>query len=217
MGPSPTLSAPCVTHCAAVLLGAAAVIVCYTHWRGVTQVHTARQASSWLRTTTSNNAVVPGAAAAVADQPKHSMSSSSNIPASRWRGNGSFARPQAAADSLDPATAIATGAQLQSTFARRHRSVVEQDALAVPHIVWQTVKTRKYPPQLGSMCVSSWTDRNRNFDHYVYDDSDLDRFVRSHYNQTVLEAFRQLPVPVMRSDLFRCLPHTCLLQGPVCV
>lgn len=74
---------------------------------------------------------------------------------------------------------------------------------SVPHILWQTSKSHDGAPALATQLVLSWSSYNPTYDHLLLDDTELDTFVLEHYNRTVLEAFQDMPVGVMKADAFR--------------
>jgi mannosyltransferase OCH1-like enzyme len=49
-----------------------------------------------------------------------------------------------------------------------------------------------------------WTKLNPLWDHVMLDDEEIDAFVAANYNESVLQAFRALPIGVMKADAFRC-------------
>lgn len=80
----------------------------------------------------------------------------------------------------------------------------------VPLTIWRTARSRQGTPELATDLFNSWTKLNPGWDQYFMDDDDIEAFVAAHYNDTVLQAFHDLPLGVMKADLFRyaSLPKT---------
>jgi mannosyltransferase OCH1-like enzyme len=75
---------------------------------------------------------------------------------------------------------------------------------SIPVQIWQTLKSHEGAPEAGVALVQTWSEKNPACDHFVLDDTEMDSFVATFYNATVLEAFRAMPLAVMRADLCRC-------------
>lgn len=101
-------------------------------------------------------------------------------------------------------------------------------AVTIPQTIWQTARSHDNNPRFGTELYNTWTKQHPNWDHYFLDDAEVDAFVAAHYNRTVLQAFRDMPLGVMRADVFRyafamvactatpsrtCLVLPCLILG----
>lgn len=76
--------------------------------------------------------------------------------------------------------------------------------VTVPQIIWQTARSRQDTPALGIDLFNSWTMHNQRYDHFFLDDAAVQEFVEAHYNQSVADAFKGMPLGVMRADAVRC-------------
>jgi len=74
----------------------------------------------------------------------------------------------------------------------------------IPKILWQTYKTKTLPPQAED-ARSSWVCKNPEFEFQLYDDSDIENFIRNNFDPSYLEFYHQLPLGVMKADLWRYL------------
>lgn len=82
-------------------------------------------------------------------------------------------------------------------------SLESQTGTYVPRTIWRTGKSREGTPEFATDLYNSWTKLNPGWDQYFLDDEDIEAFVAAHYNDTVLQAFQDLPLGVMKADLFR--------------
>lgn len=76
--------------------------------------------------------------------------------------------------------------------------------VSVPQTIWQTARSHHNNPEYGTDLFNTWTRQNPGWDHYFMDDAEIEAFIGAHYNETVLEAYRDLPLGVMKADVFRC-------------
>ena len=73
----------------------------------------------------------------------------------------------------------------------------------IPRIIWQTAKSHKPAPPASQKIINSWKKLNPEWRRHLLDDEELEIFMRTHFNNTVVESFLNLPLPVMRADFFR--------------
>ena len=73
---------------------------------------------------------------------------------------------------------------------------------SIPRIIWQTAKSHN-PPLAAKKIMKTWESLNPGWTRFLLDDKDLVKFMSSNFNQTVVDAFQNLPLPVMRADFFR--------------
>jgi hypothetical protein len=104
---------------------------------------------------------------------------------------------------------IPSSTTLSNVLRRKPPSIFDLDTIAVPRIIWQTAKSHHKAPQAGVECFDSWTKLNPEYDHFLLDDEEVDQFVKLHFNASVLEGFRAMPLGVMRADVFRYAPEPC--------
>ena len=82
-------------------------------------------------------------------------------------------------------------------------SLLSRADVNVPQTIWRTARSRQGTPEFATDLFNSWTKFNPGWDQYFMDDEDVEAFVAAHYNDTVLQAFKDLPLGVMKADLFR--------------
>jgi hypothetical protein len=71
-------------------------------------------------------------------------------------------------------------------------------------VVWQTVRSRERISPQGHACMATWRDLNdESWDIRVMDDAQVDVWVATHFNASITQAFRALPLGVMRADAWR--------------
>ncbi len=74
----------------------------------------------------------------------------------------------------------------------------------IPRIIWQTYCTRELPPQAAS-CQKSWTEHNPGWEYRFLDDDEIDGFVEEHAPRELSLLYHQLPLSVMKADVWRYL------------
>lgn len=75
--------------------------------------------------------------------------------------------------------------------------------VSIPQTIWQTARSHSDIPRTGTHLFNAWSRYNPGFDHFFLDDDQMHAFVEAHYNSTVVEAFDDMPMAVMRADVFR--------------
>lgn len=88
-------------------------------------------------------------------------------------------------------------------------SVYSRTRVSIPQMIWQTARSHNDTPPLGIDLFNSWTSFNQGYDHFFLDDAEVLEFVREHYNQSVVDAFKAMPLGVMRADAVRCVLLLC--------
>ncbi len=74
----------------------------------------------------------------------------------------------------------------------------------IPKIIWQTYKTKQLPkPAQGAQ--KTWTNRNQGYAYHLCDDADIDKYIRTKWNEDTYAFFKELPLGVMKADLWRYL------------
>ena len=102
---------------------------------------------------------------------------------------------------------------VDSVSRSRRPSLDSRSAVSVPQTIWQTARSHEGTPEFGTDLYNSWTRQNPQWDHFFMDDKEVDAFVAEHYNETVLKAFREMPLGVMRADAFRCARRRAPLES----
>ena len=76
--------------------------------------------------------------------------------------------------------------------------------------IWQTAKSRSGVATLVGCFHDSWDRHNPGWEHAVLDDADMFAVMSDRYDEGFMQKFRDLPLGVMRADVFRCAaadPH----------
>lgn len=74
--------------------------------------------------------------------------------------------------------------------------------MPIPRIVWQTARSHELPAPARPL-TESWQSMNPRWRAVLCDDEEIDDLIASHFGRTLLDAFRAMPVPVMRADIWR--------------
>ncbi|KAJ1549903.1 membrane-bound alpha-1,6- mannosyltransferase Initiation-specific [Nowakowskiella sp. JEL0078] len=69
------------------------------------------------------------------------------------------------------------------------------------HHTWKTKNENEWSPDIRSS-INSWNDKNQGYLQLVWDDNDVQEFVE-YYFSYFSDAFKSLPMPVLRADIFR--------------
>jgi mannosyltransferase OCH1-like enzyme len=75
----------------------------------------------------------------------------------------------------------------------------------IPKNIFQTHKSFKYiksKPHISN-AVSSWIKHSNEFNYYFYNNNLCDSFMRQHFSGKIYEAYKKLPLGVMKADLWR--------------
>lgn len=84
----------------------------------------------------------------------------------------------------------------------RHSENADQSN--IPRIIWQTYCTRELPPE-AAICQESWTKHNPGWEYRFLDDKGIDGFVEEHASGELRRVYHQLPLAVMKADVWRYL------------
>lgn len=74
----------------------------------------------------------------------------------------------------------------------------------IPLNLWQTYKTKTLPLQAIDT-QQSWIQLNPEFSCYLYDDADIELYIRQKWGPEFLDFFHALPIGAMKADLWRYL------------
>lgn len=74
--------------------------------------------------------------------------------------------------------------------------------MKIPNILWQTWKSSR-TPSIFDEHRSSWKASNPKLDCYLFNDSECDKFIADNFSLDILQIYRSLPQPIMRTDLWR--------------
>lgn len=76
----------------------------------------------------------------------------------------------------------------------------------IPKIVWQTYKDDFNSISFQAQkCSMSWRKLNPDYKHKYFSDKDAENIIKEHYGDEWLEIFKNVPVGVIRGDIFRYL------------
>ena len=81
----------------------------------------------------------------------------------------------------------------------------ENKSLKIPTNIFQTYINNNYHNNSHFNCVQSLIDLNPDFDYYFYNDIECRIFIKSHYNELILNAYDSLYPCAFKADLFRYL------------
>jgi mannosyltransferase OCH1-like enzyme len=77
------------------------------------------------------------------------------------------------------------------------------ESYVTPYI-WQTYKTKNLPEQ-AEAARETWISNNPDWKCELYDDSDIEKYIKSYWSSKMYKFFKALPVGVMKADLWRYL------------
>jgi len=77
----------------------------------------------------------------------------------------------------------------------------------IPKFVWQTYKIKDLPIQ-ALQIHNEWISKNPGWNVALYDDDDIDSYIKSNWDTRMYTFFRALPLGVMKADLWRYLMLT---------
>ena len=85
-------------------------------------------------------------------------------------------------------------------------STLQESKIPAHKKIFQTHKSIEYiksKPKLANALYSWIKQRSRDFNYNFFDNVACEIFMREHYSGSVYEAYRKLPMAVMRADLWR--------------
>jgi alpha 1,6-mannosyltransferase len=74
----------------------------------------------------------------------------------------------------------------------------------IPPQIWQTYKTKALPPS-GIEAHDTWTSLNPEFSCFLWDDGDIESYIRQNWPYDFLRFFHALPIGAMKADWWRYL------------
>lgn len=81
--------------------------------------------------------------------------------------------------------------------------------MPIPKIIFQTWKTRHLPPEVEALRQKIAT-MNPGYTMMLYDDTDIDIFIKTHFDNRVYSNFRKLNVGAAKADFWRyCALYVC--------
>jgi len=78
---------------------------------------------------------------------------------------------------------------------------LDQRSDYIPLNIWQTYKT-DHLPEKAKKCQSSWIQQ-KNYHYKFMNDEQIQNFIKEHFNPRILQVFKQLPLGVMKADMWR--------------
>lgn len=76
--------------------------------------------------------------------------------------------------------------------------------MPIPKIIYQTWKTKKLPEKVEEV-RRNIHNKNSGYEMILFDDNDMEIFIRENYDTRVLNAYKQLAVGAAKADLWRYL------------
>lgn len=77
------------------------------------------------------------------------------------------------------------------------------ESYVTPYI-WQTYRTKDLPEK-AEIARESWISNNPGWKCELYDDADIDKYIKRYWSDKMYKFFKALPVGVMKADLWRYL------------
>ena len=74
----------------------------------------------------------------------------------------------------------------------------------IPKIIYQTWYKKDIPKPIQN-AINLMMEQNPNYSYQLYDDTDIDEFIKSNFNQTIYLAYKSLTVGAAKADLWRYL------------
>ena len=78
------------------------------------------------------------------------------------------------------------------------------DGAGIPKHIWQTYKTKNLPAN-ASKLKETWINENPGWEYHLYDDNDIDAYIKGGWDERMYSFFKALPIGVMKADLWRYL------------
>ena len=72
----------------------------------------------------------------------------------------------------------------------------------IPLKIYQTWHSKELPPIMNN-CINELKYLNPEFEHYLYDDTECQEFIKQHFPECVINAYNKLIPQAFKSDLFR--------------
>lgn len=79
-----------------------------------------------------------------------------------------------------------------------------QNTAIIPGYIWQTYKTKQLPNTAAHM-REMWRTKNPEWNLQLYDDEDIDSYIKTTWDKDMYEFYIHLPLGVMKADLWRYL------------
>lgn len=79
-----------------------------------------------------------------------------------------------------------------------------QNTTTIPNYIWQTYKTKELPSPAANM-RKTWITMNPEWDAKLYDDADIETYIKASWSQQMYDFYTKLPLGVMKADLWRYL------------
>ena len=74
----------------------------------------------------------------------------------------------------------------------------------IPKYIWQTYKTKDLPAP-ARLLMNEWIDKNAGWEVILYDDDDIETYIKGHWDNRMFVFYKALPLGVMKADLWRYL------------
>lgn len=80
--------------------------------------------------------------------------------------------------------------------------IIKDNTNKIPKIIHQTFQTR-FLPECIATAAYSWINKNSDYEYRYYDDNDRRRFIESHFDKQVVDAYNLLIPGAYKADLWR--------------
>lgn len=72
----------------------------------------------------------------------------------------------------------------------------------IPKVIYQTFYTKKLPSNIQKL-INDMMDNNPEYEHCLYDDNDIDIFIKNEFDDDTYRAFKMLNVGAAKADFWR--------------
>jgi hypothetical protein len=83
--------------------------------------------------------------------------------------------------------------------------VIQPAPSIIPKKIFQTHKSIEFikgNPKIRN-AIDSWRKHSKEFEYYLYTDEVCDKFMQENFEGEIYDAYKKLPLPVMKADLWR--------------
>ena len=72
----------------------------------------------------------------------------------------------------------------------------------IPKVIYQTFYTKKIPDKIQSL-ITKMLDNNPNYEYHLYDDDEIDNFIKNEFEDDIYKAFKMINVGAAKADFWR--------------
>jgi mannosyltransferase OCH1-like enzyme len=74
----------------------------------------------------------------------------------------------------------------------------------IPKVIYQTWYKKNIPEPIQN-AINLMMEQNPNYSHHLYDDNDIEDFIKNNFNENIYSAYKCLTVGAAKADLWRYL------------